>query len=317
MILYTVDYNHTANMKKLNQVYLVPTDKNLILSPANCEQRKFTILKPNVPENGNLLLMKGRDKWYYDIQDAYTPQYIYFTSDEEIKEGDWVLDTNSKIVCKFSGNAQPPEFIKKITATTNKELWGNPQGKCRGELELLGGDGEFGEMMSEPLYMRCKICGDEDFYSEENAQEGCDHWSEEWIVKGTDKIPQSFIDTYIKAYNEGKKITEVLVEGEFRTAIRKDGCPFEKQSENGAYMAHDEHGWEILYPEHTIRFENFTPKLNSAGEVEWSLKEERMYTREDMEKAYDVRKPDYRGYPGLEKSYLEEKKEWFNKNYPQ
>lgn len=46
---------------------------------------------------------------------------------------------------------------------------------CGGKLELLGGDGEDGEGMPNPLHMRCKKCGEEEYYTETSALKGCNH----------------------------------------------------------------------------------------------------------------------------------------------
>lgn len=52
------------------------------------------------------------------------PQHLYFLTDEEIKEGDWLLDLRTNKIAKNINNSiicfNPS--IKKIIATTNPEL---------------------------------------------------------------------------------------------------------------------------------------------------------------------------------------------------
>ena len=84
------------------------------------------------------LVKNGNNKLYFTIQtlpldeDIYCyPQNIYITSDEEIKEGDWVIKISS--LYKGGGIAQKYSFIdaqfediifKKIILTTDQELDG-------------------------------------------------------------------------------------------------------------------------------------------------------------------------------------------------
>lgn len=68
-------------------------------------------------------------------------------------------------------------------------------------------------------------------------------------------IDQSFIELYIKAYNTGNPITKVMVEYRYNTHIE-----FEDNKKE----------WKDL------------PQLNSDGSIIISLKEEKMYTLQDM-----------------------------------
>lgn len=100
-------------------------------------------------------------------------------------------------------------------------------------------------------------------------------------------IPELFILTYISAYNADKPITEVMLEYD------------EMYSEVSDYER--KMGFPIL-------------RLNTDGSVIWSLKEEKMYTREEMNKAlsdWTIK------WSGRDISFTEELKEWFDKHYPQ
>lgn len=97
-------------------------------------------------------------------------QLLYILSDDEIKEGDWYFDTETKIICKSINNIKVFDCWKKIVATTDKSL------KLLQFYDLKDNRGEFNTVESLP------------------------------------QLPESFIQAYIKAYNEGKPITEVDLE---------------------------------------------------------------------------------------------------------
>jgi hypothetical protein len=52
-----------------------------------------------------------------------TNQNIYITSDEEIKEGDWVLNTNTNLIAKYTGHGSMDWWVK-IILTTDPNLGG-------------------------------------------------------------------------------------------------------------------------------------------------------------------------------------------------
>lgn len=79
-----------------------------------------------------------------------TPQHLYFTSDEEIKEGDWCVNANNTIV-QYRQLYRDKEILRKIISSTNKS-------------------------------------------------------------SGLPKPSKEFIEVYVKAHNEGKKIEEVLIQ---------------------------------------------------------------------------------------------------------
>jgi hypothetical protein len=79
--------------------------------------------------NGNFVIANFEQSSIRSKNDSYTNQHIYITSDEEIKEGDWVVKISS--LYKGGGNVQKYSFIdtqfeditfKKIILTTDQDL---------------------------------------------------------------------------------------------------------------------------------------------------------------------------------------------------
>jgi len=79
--------------------------------------------------NGNFVIANFEQSSIRSKNDSYTNQHIYITSDEEIKEGDWVVKISS--LYKGGGNVQKYSFIdtqfeditfKKIILTTDPDL---------------------------------------------------------------------------------------------------------------------------------------------------------------------------------------------------
>lgn len=109
------------------------------------------------------------------IDRGYQPQHLYIISDEEIKEGDWFIQTTYQGVFKclkkdnnyiyFNNNSyEPIDYCKKIIATTDLNLSSIPKGDT------------FTKLIPEPS--------------------------------------QSFIEKYVEEYNKGNVITDVMVEYE-------------------------------------------------------------------------------------------------------
>jgi hypothetical protein len=66
------------------------------------------------------------DKYFISInidreQNHFKPQYIYITSDEEIKVGDWYCSPYG-IISKHNGTEMLPDYWKKIILTTDQDL---------------------------------------------------------------------------------------------------------------------------------------------------------------------------------------------------
>lgn len=171
--------------KQQYEVHLVPTDKapvgTLLLvgdgwgtKPENYKE---------IVINQNPTFDEEAAKWGKVGGTRWKPVHLYFTSDEQGKDGDWVLAWGGDEV---DGElpAYPPKLLpfssdihgyRKIVATTNKELWDK---EVRGQ-EYLGG-GQYARTFN--------------------------------IIKGVAKIDTQYIEEYIKLYNEGKAPTKVWLE---------------------------------------------------------------------------------------------------------
>jgi hypothetical protein len=106
-------------MKKTRQVVMLPTEK--------------------ASENQLGLYRKGDKNLTYNLTGAearrlkyngYSPYHLYILSDEKIKEGDWVLTPENKIL-KFGQVGTYLSKDKKIIATTDSSLTPNDTKHCK------------------------------------------------------------------------------------------------------------------------------------------------------------------------------------------
>lgn len=73
----------------------------------------------------NLGRLSDNKLYYHENGCGSDSQHLYFLSDENIKEGDWVYDSYANLIQQFKkgvndGNAL--DFLKKIIATTDRSL---------------------------------------------------------------------------------------------------------------------------------------------------------------------------------------------------
>lgn len=193
-------------MKKTFKVVMLPTEK----------ESKLILIDDGINEEGlhyNNYTTKKFNSEGYNF--TILPQHLYIISDDVIKKGDWIYITgalgmkqiakvveikNKEITYKtFIGNNwgswenNNSYQCKKIVATTDKSL----NGKSDSGLQMcLCGTWQ----MDNKGYPKCK---------------GNCH---------TLDIHESFIQAYIKAYNEGKPITEVDLEMEIVGACTTKGA---------------------------------------------------------------------------------------------
>lgn len=143
---------------------------NVVMLPTN-EKSKIKL-----SDNNELDFFPGM---MYIAEFDWKPQHLYITSDEEIKEGDWVYNSISNELEKWSykGWIEAPDFeylgYFKIIATTNTSL----------------------------------ISINEQYFDVNKSRK-----SAVLEQKTLPKIPQRFIEKWIEEYNKGNVITEVMVE---------------------------------------------------------------------------------------------------------
>ena len=121
---------------------------NVVMLPANVSKRyncteglivkcikSWTPIGEAPKEINKLSVSKN---WSTGVLDRYEPQHIYFTSDEEIKEGDWYIVNgfvkqciSIKLYCGIDyflkdklGNEDLMKYCKKIIASTDKLVIG-------------------------------------------------------------------------------------------------------------------------------------------------------------------------------------------------
>jgi hypothetical protein len=105
-------------MKEKAQVIMLPTDK-----AENC------IVKHRV--SGNLYYYDQYFTQVYLKLNDWSSHHLYFVTDDEMKEGDWVLfgdvvmvatSFGDRVICDEEGNSFMKHDCKKIIATTDPEL---------------------------------------------------------------------------------------------------------------------------------------------------------------------------------------------------
>jgi len=115
-------------------------------------------------------------------------QHLYIISDKEIKEGDWYIHYNSftkdYIIFKSNDEFNSSNNPNVIDTRPNIHTYWNKK--------LIASTDKSLQIRFEKLSQ---------FHGEH-------------IAKDLPQIPESFIQAYIKAYNEGKPITEVVLEME-------------------------------------------------------------------------------------------------------
>lgn len=224
---------------KKHQVHLVPTDDG---NPVNVP---FVLL----PQKNQLHRHAAGGEFRKYIQLGFKGQHLYFTSDEEIKEGDWFLNLSlmdefqTPYKCETRQDAlhinKDKSVWRKIVATTNPELWN-----------------------------KCPSCGGLNDHFEH-----CPRISKGIPENNIAKIDIPFIEAYIRAYNDGKPITEVMLEfdeADERCVGSACYCLGVKDKSNcGNYRLIRKAGL----------------KLKHNGSVIVRPVKERMYTRDELKKA--------------------------------
>lgn len=181
------------------------------------------------------------------IGNDYGNHHLYLTSSEEIKEGDWFLSDDRNHI------SETPKYrVEQCIAIENGWIYGS--------IDKMG-------------------------------QGHNPDWSKK-IVATTDKslrlpeIPESFIQAYIKAYNEGKPITEVLVEYEefFKGAIveyrGKEYLMEDCNNYSRSYLPIEGNGQRLNSSRNELFIKN--PKLKLRSDNTVIISPSKTYTREEV-----------------------------------
>lgn len=147
-------------MQKKCQVHMLPTDKHTPYIKAN---------DLFIDRDSKKLSTSQQNHHDISVLSYWTPHDIYFTNDEEIKEGDWCINKNGDTLYHIKtilSNIDDRVNWSKVVATTNPEL----------------------------QWIQSYSYGDK---------------GKNGIVA---KIPLDFVEVFVKAYNEGTPIKEVMVE---------------------------------------------------------------------------------------------------------
>lgn len=174
-------------MKKTFQIIMLPAEK----APRTYMGEGF--LLETFRDHATHRIIKEVLTTYYENIGPHKAQYLYILSEDEIKEDDWCISGKEVFQCKTN---EHKGIFKKIVATTDKSLTAGIN-NCDGCLANKpidnNGNHRMGNEDKYPDYMSCQ--------------------KSKYIIN-LPQLPESFIQAYIKAYNEGKPITEVDLEME-------------------------------------------------------------------------------------------------------
>lgn len=133
---------------------------------------------------------------WYDNRPTHTDihkhQHLYLVTDEEIKEGDWFIANQGVHICVRIDK----EDTQYPYVTINSK----------------------GDIIKHSRHWNTKIIATTDmelFYGDEVG-----------YAEHLPQIPQDFIEKYVKEYNEGNIITDILVEHEKKCNLRPKDCEY-------------------------------------------------------------------------------------------
>ena len=168
-------------MKQNKQLVIIPTtDESSLLIKALTNQNNH-ILKGNLTIKKTLL---RSDK-------LWESQHLYLLSDEEIKEGDWVVH-NNKVFHYHHNGGHNSKGIEILAFDSNKNGW----------------------------WMQLEHCKKIIATTDESLQYVSNNGASAYLML---RFNESFLPIYAKAYNEGNPITEVSVEYEFKNTLEHQG----------------------------------------------------------------------------------------------
>lgn len=138
--------------KKIEVVMLPTEDESNILVNTIIGLNSFPSYKKNFTKNAQFEEKRG-----------YKHQHLYITSDEEIKEGDWVLDIElQRIFTSHKDQAKHVAVVfKKIITTTDPKLTFN--GKLTPKWEVLERHNYVPQIPQSFIELWCKLGGKGEF----------------------------------------------------------------------------------------------------------------------------------------------------------
>tara|TARA_B110000503_G_scaffold2546_1_gene3373 strand:+ start:3454 stop:4185 length:732 start_codon:yes stop_codon:yes gene_type:complete len=190
-----------ANRKR-TQVHMLPTEDITNIVVFNDD---LYLNNGYIEEDDQYLLGDATSNSHQEPKSAFEFQHLYFTTDEEIKEGDWFINTNfQKIYQANSENSKsiiefgPHPEIRKIIATTDPKLTSKDIIKIGNFVNSNKLDYNEQVVSTESM---AKLYNKSDHYFKRLAQPS---------------------QAFIKAYCEQGGIDEVDVEYDFKTLISED-----------------------------------------------------------------------------------------------
>lgn len=151
-----------------------------LLATDNDNPTQVSIMR--LPQKNKLYSHVAGGEFRKGLQMGHQPQHLYFTTDEEIKEGDW-------FICTPTTKAAP-----------SLHKCGNPTGSVK-YVDTTAGFGLF-----KNLCRKIVATTNPELWTEHTVRLGAINY------KQIPKIDIPFIEAYIKAYNEGNQITQVFLE---------------------------------------------------------------------------------------------------------
>lgn len=229
------------------QVHLIETSEN---NPTRVQITKM-------PQKGKLVAHIAGGEFRKYLSMGYKPQHLYITTDEEIKKDNKFITVNPNTT--MQGIIMTCTGINRFDEIMCKEDLHTERGWHRSNVRKIVAT------TNPKLWIK-------DAYScKEEVNIAFEH-----VIY---RIPQPFIEGYIKAYNEDNAITEVLIEQE-----------------------------EVTVKMSWMQDVKYWLKLDKDGCVVIHPIEEKMYTREEFRKA--VRQA------WIMSNGIVKFDEWFDKNYP-
>ena len=160
-----------------------------LLATDNDNPTQVSIMR--LPQKNKLYSHVAGGEFRKGLQMGHQPQHLYFTTDEEIKEGDWFICTpTTKAAPSLHKCGNPTGSVKYVDTTAGFGLFKN---LCRKIVATTNPE----------LCLKLKD-------SFPNKEAAVIYWN----IPPIPKIDIPFVEAYIKVYNEGSPITEVLIEQE-------------------------------------------------------------------------------------------------------